>query len=1055
MPFIYNGKTLNLLKLDSYGVEYRITKGLLAVKHQNGRYYKITNQTGKNILNRYPNITSNRFQFRRNVFKFLNKKRELKNKFRRNVFAALKKTRKTEALRTKLRTKLNEQKEARTGRLQDFKYFEPKDNLRSRTYYVNRISLDSSNRAELRQIIAPRLQHALRTGITTRAAVHIKFILKDNGIVTSMPFNAFLIDDEKAFWELFQQWIDTHTSAHKNYTYTVTDIQIKIVKEGAGGCAPRNKTSKIGDAQRTQKKASNNNCAFNELFDLLNLGARMGKVVGNRIRKEFNLLEDSIIPITIVLKIYQKYRKDPNSMILITDDATLERFYSTPNTRADPTKTLIRELSLNNEHYSTITRTPSKKCPECGKKYVKTHTCNAAKVNFYNTKILKNKKRFLICSNQTEKYNNKDEILHYDLETYQKSKDGALVHTPYIVGYTTGQEFKSIEGKECMSKFVDVLLAESDRMTQEDKDKTLYVNAYNGSNFDHYCLVQEFLKKGLKPKKHIINNGSIISFEYLNIKLFDVCKHLLGGLDDNLKALGCKVQKGAFNHDDPRLLNGWEHMPKSLQEECMSYLEGDVMGLKELYDKLNTTVFDEDQVNISSYISTSSLTFNLWKRSIRSKFSIQLPNLEQEIAFRQSVRGGRTYKSKHNFVSKEYEGFKNGEIEFDEINDYCMDADVVSLYPAAMAKYPYPVGECKKWNGEEGKIGIYKIKYETNKNLMHSVGGRRVDKALKWDLSDSEGWYTSIDIEDMIDNGYKVEILEGWFWEKVEYVFKDYIDKLFTKKGKLATEGKKGTVEYLLSKLYMNGLYGKNIQRPIYVESKMIKNNTEYWKFWGTHHVKDITPIETGDGNVWIVSGTPKVIEVKEKCITKPTQLGAFILAYSRRIMLEYIKEANPHFDSTDKEAQVENDFYYTDTDSLQMHQTQAKRIKRLGDKSLGGITDDLGDKCKIIRGLWIAPKLYMLEYIKKGSPKLHYHFRGKGLSTAKLTVEIFESMDRGGSLTNTRDFQMKKIHIKRNSNQQNVEPFSILHMKDVSKVVNKTAWTGRNFTGNSSIPWV
>jgi len=121
-------------------------------------------------------------------------------------------------------------------------------------------------------------------------------------------------------------------------------------------------------------------------------------------------------------------------------------------------------------------------------------------------------------------------------------------------------------------------------------------------------------------------------------------------------------------------------------------------------------------------------------------------------------------------------------------------------------------------------------------------------------------------------------------------------------------------------------------------------------------------------GDTWVVSGTSKDEEIYEKCITKPTHLGAFILAYSRRIMLEYIKEANPHFDDVDEEKKIENDFYYTVTDSLQIHAKNAKMIKSLGCKDLGGITDDLGDDCKIIRGLWIAPKLYMLEYIKKNS---------------------------------------------------------------------------------------
>ena len=42
--------------------------------------------------------------------------------------------------------------------------------------------------------------------------------------------------------------------------------------------------------------------------------------------------------------------------------------------------------------------------------------------------------------------------------------------------------------------------------------------------------------------------------------------------------------------------------------------------------------------------------------------------------------------------------------------------------------------------GMAGKIGIYNITYEANKNIIHSIGGRRDRKsgALKWDLKDQK-----------------------------------------------------------------------------------------------------------------------------------------------------------------------------------------------------------------------------------------------------------------------------------------------------------------------------
>ena len=137
--------------------------------------------------------------------------------------------------------------------------------------------------------------------------------------------------------------------------------------------------------------------------------------------------------------------------------------------------------------------------------------------------------------------------------------------------------------------FTDHVLRKGLEIENEDKGlkkkRTLFVNAYNGANFDHYFLFQEFLRRGLKPDKQIINNGSIVSFQYKNIKLFDVCKHLQGSLSDNLKALDCDVQKGDFDHNKA---SRWEDMTMPLKENCLLYLKSDVLGLREIYNKIRS-----------------------------------------------------------------------------------------------------------------------------------------------------------------------------------------------------------------------------------------------------------------------------------------------------------------------------------------------------------------------------------------------------------------------------------------------------------------------------------
>jgi hypothetical protein len=44
----------------------------------------------------------------------------------------------------------------------------------------------------------------------------------------------------------------------------------------------------------------------------------------------------------------------------------------------------------------------------------------------------------------------------------------------------------------------------------------------------------------------------------------------------------------------------------------------------------------------------------------------------------------------------------------------------------------------------------------TNQNLIQSIGGRKEEGKLIWDLKDGTGYYTSVDIEDMNMCGYQI-----------------------------------------------------------------------------------------------------------------------------------------------------------------------------------------------------------------------------------------------------------------------------------------------------------
>jgi hypothetical protein len=294
-----------------------------------------------------------------------------------------------------------------------------------------------------------------------------------------------------------------------------------------------------------------------------------------------------------------------------------------------------------------------------------------------------------------------------------------------------------------------------------------------------------------------------------------------------------------------------------------------------------------------------------------------------------------------------------GSVNFEDIDDYLIDADVNSLYPAAMMNQ-YPMGVPIKLKSKTlgyfnnfvkkenkcPKFGIYRVQYIANKHLLDGILPRREEGRLKWDLKDSEGVYNSVDIDNALLQGYQIKLLEGYYWNKTEMVFDDYIQFLYDFK-KHAT---KGSARYTLAKLMMNGLYGKTIQRPILDENAIIHKKEEFISL----HIKygGVEMSLQSDGSYYVTYQNEALLKRK---ITKPCYLGSFILGYSRRIMLGYLEKTNPYFNSNQLEKQLENSPYYTDTDSIQIHHRNLENLTL--NKEIGGISDDLGDNCKILYG--------------------------------------------------------------------------------------------------------
>lgn len=877
----------------------------------------------------------------------------------------------------------------------------------------------------------------------------------------SHVFTGQLIRNRQYFYREFERWAQEYIYGDSDWSPLINRVVINVIRQQQGGCWKKGGLEKEGDVILQVFRSTQNNCGFQVLKECCNFAPKLTLTVLDDIRNKYKWGYRTPLEPSHLLRLFLDYRRHENDGLIIVDSemSTIEVIPSTGG--------VIHKVVLEEEHYKLYKGEICKlQCNRCYKWYVKRHrcryeglpqcftcwsfhlegeSCNRKRVSYINTQKKGNAERYLL--DRIEPYEwDVDKIVHYDIETHHKNE--LDIHTPYIVGfYDTKDGYQIFTGEDCMERFVSRFVG---------WDHPIYLNAYNGAAFDHLFLVKAAVKLGHKIKKFTMQNGSIIGLRIGSIKVFDLHKHLTGTLAANLKDWGCSILKGDFDHNQA---NTWELMPPNLQEDCKKYLQADVMGLKELYEKVAKTYHDQYGVLLYDYISASQLTFDLWKRDLfttsRKNVSIVLPNTLQEVFFRSSIFGGRTYKCQHRFISTQYMEVMRGELVFDQVQDYLLDLDAVSLYPSAMAMYPYPVNECyfiediNKWNETIRKkrsfphMSVVHVRYEPPRNLAHAILPRR-DKhgVLRWDLERHEGYYNSVDLENALRFGYTITITErgGWYWKDEEYIYEHYINECYKEK----SEAEKGSPSYMTAKLKMNGLYGKNIQRPIYKQSKWCSNDNQFWTFFNKNDVTEFEYIN----DLLYIAGEPKNEEDREERITKPSHLGSFILAYSRRIMLDAMEKSNPHFQSDNSELQRYNDFYYTDTDSIQMHVRNAFEEK----DCLGGFTDDLKGGGKIIRGIWIAPKLYMLEYITREN-EIHHHIRGKGVDVKKMTIEMFERMHTGESIRMLRDFQMKKITTKRNNQQMQFPHFSIIHQEgdSTARVLNTAPWIGRYFFEDGS----
>ena len=790
----------------------------------------------------------------------------------------------------------------------------------------------------------------------------IKFILTTN-FNDKQDYNSETLDLRRVKSSLLnsiRQLTEKYNqSSQETFLTEIQFYEVKPIKKG--GCynyKSERKTFKFGDKKFTvmNLKSKDNNCGI--MCFLHHLNKKGNSVKPKCLRKELDIPENTQINTDEMKKLSHHFN---TNILIINEFGDIQLQYYVNNEYDN----VLSLLLTNNHYYVIIDQLIREKCLLCGKQCytLDKHECNKNMVSYYNkfkTKMLsyKDLKKSKLYGYNEMDYN---DVIFFDIET----KNGINnILEPYAIGWYN-DTYKMEYGKNCFEKFLDDIL----------KSDKKFICAYNGSGFDFYFLLQELQRKNVEVNNLVLNNGRLMTFEFNDIKCIDLYLFIKVSLNDACESFELDVKKGDFDH---QLIKNWESV-EFYKNDWMPYLENDVLSMRELFITFNKMIFNiTPGCNICNYLTLSSMGYDIWNNSLPSDLQIEIPrDMDKYNFIRMATYGGRTYPMKEETKVENYEKIINGEMGYDDVlksGDFIFNADATSLYPASMVgtdfmPVKYPVGR-SRWSENPqrdfylGKLGFYKVNVICPNKRVAVLPSKKLNHlgesiGVTWDLYDKNDCvYTNVDIQIALENNYEIQFLDkALIYDNYRNdILTKYINKFYELKKNASKDENRNEVKREIAKLMMNAIYGQMLMRPIFSETKIINNWDDFKSFYIENYIENIEMLQNGK---YLLTGS-KIGFNKLSKITKPNQLGAFVLSYSRKMMLHYMSAIDESLETCV--------FTYTDTDSLRITGQNFFKLKKLGyipdEEKLGYLSNDCKNDALIIFEKNIGPKVYYYEVI-------------------------------------------------------------------------------------------
>ena len=371
-------------------------------------------------------------------------------------------------------------------------------------------------------------------------------------------------------------------------------------------------------------------------------------------------------------------------------------------------------------------------------------------------------------------------------------------------------------------------------------------------------------------------------------------------------------------------------------------------------------------------MTIGSCALSEYKKIIKKRnFDRYFPTPKYHDDVKQSYRGGFTY------LNPDYTEKDVGK---------GIVLDVNSLYPSVMYDNYLPFGTPIYFNGKYEHDSIYPIYTQMIRCQFELKEGKIPTIQIKYGYSFRANEYlttsgdtevvlclNSVDLELFLEqyDVYNLEYISGWKFKATKGLFTDYIDKWSNNKIQAKKDGNHGL--YLISKLFLNSLYGK------FGTDTRVRSKIPYLGEDNEIHYKD--------GKAEIKNGVY-------------IAMASFITSYARKKTITSAQRIMDNHRNGLSKAQ----FVYADTDSLHIVLNGEDETKFLNDSNLDISDTKLGAwkfETKFNRAKFLRQKCYIensTEDVLNPNPEYNLKITVAGMPTDCHKYVNFDNFNIGAS---------------------------------------------------------